>query len=66
MKNWFNTLNEALEAEDLIHTWDCSRDPIAYDTTVSYTFEDGSRYGHFVTIFRDERGMYERPVHYAR
>ena len=66
MMNWFNTLNEALESESLLHTWDCTHSPMEYGSSVTYTFQDGTRYGHLITLYRDERGMYERPVHYGR
>ena len=64
--NWFNTLNEALDAEGLVHTWQLHFDPIQYDETFSYTHQDGTRYGHFVSIYRDKYGRYERPIHYPR
>lgn len=63
-QNWFNTLTEALEAENIAHMW--PNTPIAYGQTVSLTFDDGTRYGHFVSVFRDSNGLYERPIHYAR
>lgn len=67
MQNWFNTLNEALTSEGLLHTWDSmTMGGIGYGETRRWTFDDGTRQGHFITIYRDERGMYERPVHYAR
>ena len=65
-KNWFNTLKESLESEGLEDSWDCLWGGIAYGQTYRYTFDDGSKNGHFVSIYRDERGMYERPVHYKR
>ena len=41
--------------------------PIGYGQTRSFTWYDGkSHYGRYVSIYRDERGYYERPVHYAR
>lgn len=40
--------------------------PINYGQTMAYTYADGSKYGHFITVYRDERGYYERPIHYAR
>lgn len=64
MQNWFDTLSEALEAENISHMWDLR--PISYDTTESLTYADGSRFGHYVSIYRNERGLYERPVHYSR
>ena len=65
-QNWFSTLNEALEAEGLIESWDCMAPGIAYGETRSYTWQDGTRYGHLVSIYRDNEGRYERPVHYKR
>jgi len=63
---YFPTLNDALEAEDLLEAWDDIHGPINYGQTASWTWEDGSKYGHYISIYRDERGMYERPVHYKR
>jgi hypothetical protein len=65
-QNWFETLNGALNSEGLIESWDFSFPPIAYGETYSYTYDDGSKYGHYVSIYRDSRGKYERPVHYKR
>lgn len=59
MKNWFNTLNEALEAEGLVDLW-----PIGLNLNYGQTIrvvQDGK----CLSVYRDERGMYERPVHYA-
>lgn len=64
--NWFPTLNAALESEALISAWDCLFPAISYGETRTFTWDDGSRYGHFVSIYRDQDGRYERPVHYAR
>lgn len=64
--NWFPTLNAALESEGLLAAWDCTSAPIAYGETRSLTWQDGSRYGHFISIYRDTNGRYERPVHYTR
>ena len=66
MVNWFDTLNEALESEGLLETWDFSYPPIQYGQTFSWTHNDGTKYGHFITVYRDQDGRYERPVHYAR
>ena len=66
MRNWFNTLNESLESEGLLETWDISFSSINYDETFSWTYDDGSRYGRFISIYRDSSGRYERPVHYNR
>lgn len=64
MQNRFGTLQEALDAEGIAYMWDCS--PINYNETRTLTYEDGSRYGHYISIYRDERGLYERPIHYSR
>lgn len=63
-QNWFNTLNEALESEGLLEAWETWFGPIYYDQTFSWRFNDGSRNGRFISIYRDNRGMYERPVHF--
>ena len=64
--NWFDTLNEALLSEDLLEAWDDIHGPINYGQTVSWTWEDGTRYGHYISIYRTCGGRYERPVHYQR
>ena len=64
MQNWFPTLSDALESEKLSHAWDMR--PLAYNQTLSCTYDDGTKYGYFISIYRDERGMYERPIHYKR
>ena len=63
MQNWFNTLSEALDAEGLLDTWDCYWEPMGYESNRRYTAEIDGRY-HHVSLYRNERGMYERPVHY--
>lgn len=64
--NWFDTLNAALESEGLLEAWDVGYSPIYYDETRTFTWDDGSRYGRFISIYRDNKGRYERPVHYRR
>lgn len=63
--NWFPTLNSALEAEGLLDSWPMGKS-MAYGETFSYTVQNGTRYGHFVSIYRNEQGLYERPIHYNR
>lgn len=65
MQNWFPTLNAALESEGLLHAWECTNPPIKYNETRSWRFADGTRFGHFVSVYRNESGLYERPVHYS-
>lgn len=66
MFNWFDTLNEALSAEGLLESWDCAWPGIAYGENRSWTWDNGTKYGHYVSIYRDSNGRYERPVHYNR
>ena len=63
-RNWLGTLNQALDSEGLIDSWDCLWPPISYGETWSYHFDNGTKYGHHVSITRDTDGRYERPVHY--
>lgn len=65
-QNRFQTLNEALNSEGLIETWDMSWREILHGRTVGYIYEDGSKYGYYVSIHRFEDGSYEHPVHYKR
>ena len=66
-QNRFQTLNDALVSEGLLETWDSIKyPPIPYNSTFSYTFDDGTKYGRYVSITRFEDGKYERPVHYSR
>ena len=58
-QNWFNTLNEALESEGLLEAWEVWFGPIYYNQTFSWKYDDGSRNGRFISIYRDNRGMYE-------
>jgi hypothetical protein len=64
--NFFPTLNSALESEGLLESWALNFPPLSYDSTYSYTFDDGSKHGHYVSVYRDSGGRYERPVHYKR
>jgi len=61
--NWFHTLNEALEAEDLVAHWDAFRS-IDYGEMVRFHFtRDYKEYT--AVIYRETNGMYERPVVYC-
>jgi hypothetical protein len=59
MRNFFNTLNEALESEGLVNLWPLGLN-INYGQTERFVVDN-----HCVSVYRDERGMYERPVHYS-
>ncbi|MFZ9627307.1 MAG: hypothetical protein ACO3AD_18770 [Burkholderiaceae bacterium] len=59
MQNWFPTLNTALASEGLLLLWPVHLS-VNYGQTISF-----SAGGRWISIYRDEKGRYERPVHYA-
>lgn len=59
MQNYFETLNDALDAEHLLDVWPITTS-IGYGQTIGM-----ARNGRWLSIYRDENGRYERPVHYA-
>lgn len=61
-QNWFDTLNEALDAENIVELWPMGLN-IAYGETAAVTVELNSKY-HYISVYRDDNGLYERPVHY--
>ena len=69
MRNWFETLNDALSAEGLVDLWPLGSN-IGYGETVYHIVEDlvnhkvhpGTR---LISVYRDETGRYERPIHYS-
>lgn len=61
----YQTLNEALQSACLLAAWDISYPAIAYGETRRWTWDDGSRYGRLISVYRDESGLYESPVHYT-
>lgn len=65
-QNWFNTLNESLESENMLDAWDCTYPPISYGETRRWTWDDGSKYGVLCSITRETDGRYERIIHYKR
>lgn len=58
-QNWFPTLNDALASEGLVDRW-----PVGVNLKYGETVNIVSG-GRFITVYRDECGRYERPVHYA-
>ena len=58
MQNWFNTLNEALTAENLIELWPLGSN-INYGETVQHIVD-----GRLISVYRETDGRYERPIHY--
>lgn len=59
-QNWFKTLNEALDSEGLLDTWDPNWSSISYGETRSYYADN-----EYISIYRETDGRYERPIHYA-
>lgn len=58
-KNWFATLNDALDSEGLLDLW-----PVG--GTLNYGDTKGlAKDGTWLSVYRDDQGRYERPVHYA-
>lgn len=57
-QNWFPTLNDALDAEGLIEFWPLGKN-INYGETA-----DTIQEGRYISVYRDERGFYERPISY--
>ena len=60
MKNYFDTLNDALASEHLIDCWPVTAS-VPYGATIGFASA-----GRWISIYRDGvTGQYERPVHYA-
>mgnify|MGYP003129029524 FL=1 len=66
MQIYFPTLAQALESENLEDSWLIYYEGIDYGETRRYIYEDGSKRGRLVSIYRDDSGRYERPIHYTR
>lgn len=60
MHNYFETLNDALDSENLIDIWPVTAG-VPYGATIGFAIA-----GRWISIYRDGvTGLYERPVHYA-
>jgi hypothetical protein len=57
-QNWFSTLNQSLESENLINYWPFGLN-ISYGETVRIVTD-----GRLISVTRENDGRYERPVHY--
>jgi hypothetical protein len=57
--NWFPTLNDALAAVGLVRLWPLGKN-VRYGETAAIVAE-----GRYVSVYRDEQGLYERPILYA-
>ena len=58
--NFFNTLNEALASENLVADWKLGLN-INYNETVTMISDKNI----YISVYRDNRGKYERPIHYS-
>jgi|TARA_R110000803_G_scaffold122915_5_gene190920 hypothetical protein len=58
-KNWFETLNAALESENLVDKWEMGLN-ISYGQTVSCICD-----GLYISVYRESDGRYERPISYS-
>ena len=59
-QNWFETLNASLESEGLVDKWELGLN-ISYGENVRMISSDGT----LISVYRDDRGKYERPVFYS-
>ena len=57
-QNWFDTLNQALESENLVEEWPLGTN-IGYGETVRIHTDT-----HLISVYRETDGRYERPIHY--
>ena len=63
-QNWFETLNAALDAENLVESFPFGSS-ISYGQNFSYNYIDPeTNKERHVSIFRNTDGRYERPIHY--
>ena len=58
-QNWFETLNQSLESENLTDSWPLGLN-ISYGENVRFTTDNGVH----ISVFRENNGRYERPIHY--
>lgn len=58
-QSYFPTLADALEAENLNGHW-----PLGVNINYGQTIGLAAN-GRWISVYRDETGRYERPVHYA-
>jgi hypothetical protein len=58
-RNYFETLSDALDAESLNDIWPLGVN-VNYGQTIGLAVN-----GRWISVYRDDAGRYERPVHYA-
>ena len=69
--NWYPTLNAALKSQGLVDLWPLGSN-INYGETVHHTVQTGVKIKHgkevpvmkHISVYRNERGMYEAPISY--
>lgn len=62
-KNYFDTLNAALESENLVELWPLGSN-INYGETIQHIVKDGDDL-RLISVYRENvNGRYERPVTY--
>ena len=69
--SYYPTLNAALESQGLVEYWPMGSN-IQYGQTVSHNVQTGVRKVHgkdvpvikHISVYRDERGLYETPIAY--
>ena len=61
-KNFFPTLNDALESEGLVKDWPLGSN-IMYNQPVQNIVTRHNEY-HLISVYRNEQGYYERTIHY--
>jgi hypothetical protein len=59
-ETWFDTLREALQSEGLEDLWTMGLN-VSYDENVRILTDCG----RLISVFRNNNGRYERPVHYS-
>ena len=57
-QNWFETLNAALQSENLIDCWPIGMN-INYGQNLRIITDN-----ELISIYRENNGLYERPIHY--
>ncbi len=70
-QNWYPTLNAALESQGLVEYWPLGSN-IGYGETVRHIVQTGTKIKRgkevpvlkHISVYRDERGMYEAPIAY--
>ncbi len=62
-RNFFNTLNEALDSESLVELWPLGSN-IQYGETTRHIVQSEPGVVLLISVYRNEVGQYERPIYY--